>query len=271
MDDQGEQSNNRRWTEDDRSIRSLIGSAAVTTGAILVAPLLLKQPYDKRVAEVLLIATITLAVAFLFWPRITARLRPEGRIYQSLLTLASQTRIWFGVLAFLMIYFLASALVERYRDIMRNPLPGNLPAVVPLAAKTGAVAAIPPSTAASENADARLLPFSKPDFFKGLPADPAESFRMVCFAYDPWSCNIAARYRDRLAEHWTPERTVISDMNPAPIKGITIGTRSERRPAGALALRQGLRDLGMEVGFPIDPKVIKAPNEFVVIVGGNPS
>jgi hypothetical protein len=90
----------------------------------------------------------------------------------------------------------------------------------------------------SEPPDARISPLESGDFFSGLPVDTSESFVMICFPYDPMSCNIAARYRDRLANHWTPASpsnvrtmspfdglTVFDKSNPASFKGIIILTQ----------------------------------------------
>jgi len=101
--------------------------------------------------------------------------------------------------------------------------------------------------------DLRLAPFKKENtnFFSKLPVDPKESVMMVCYPYDPMSCNIAALYRDRFADHWSPVNTRILAINPAPFKGIAIITHSENeRPAGALALREQFRQVGIDPAFP---------------------
>jgi hypothetical protein len=86
--------------------------------------------------------------------------------------------------------------------------------------------------APSESADLRLVPLEKEDFFAGLP-DTGESFVMICFPYDPMSCNIAALYRNQLASHWTPAGPTIFDLsNPATFKGVNIiDNRRNDRPA----------------------------------------
>src|SRR6202041_2447382 len=64
--------------------------------------------------------------------------------------------------------------------------------------------------------DVRLAPFGKNStFFAGLPYDTTQSFKMICFTYDPdESCSIAAKYRDRLANHWTPGETFYDAHDP---------------------------------------------------------
>ncbi len=117
--------------------------------------------------------------------------------------------------------------------------------------------------------DPRLLPLNDPEFFAGLSVDPKQSVMMVCFPYDPLSCNIAAQYRDRFADYWTPETTGFNVLNPAP-KGVVIITKSESgRPAGALALRQRFRAIGVSADLDFDPS-IKDPSEFQVVIGGRP-
>jgi hypothetical protein len=119
--------------------------------------------------------------------------------------------------------------------------------------------------------DTRLAPFTKNNarFFSDLPVDPKESVVVVCYPYDPMSCSIAARYRDYFADHWTPGQTVFDASNPVSLSGIAIVTQSEVRPAGALALRQKFREIGIKAAFPLDPTGIKGANEFAVVIGSN--
>lgn len=86
----------------------------------------------------------------------------------------------------------------------------------------------------------------------------------------PMSCNIAAQYRDRLADHWTPGNTIYILDNPASITGIAIITQAEHRPAGALQLRSKFRDIGIDAGFPVIPTIHFQSNEFAVVIGENP-
>jgi hypothetical protein len=98
---------------------------------------------------------------------------------------------------------------------------------------------------------------------------------MVCFAYDPLSCNIAARYRDRFSDHWTPEPTFVEQTsNPATFKGITIITKSEQnRPLGAIKLRDAFLNVPIDAHLgvldPSSPLKLE-PNEFAVWIGGKP-
>jgi hypothetical protein len=122
--------------------------------------------------------------------------------------------------------------------------------------------------------DARLAPFaSDSHFFTDLPVNTGESFKIICFPFDPMSCNLAARYRDHLADHWTPDGPIMfSYENPATFNGLSILTQSEKRPAAALVLRERFRSVGVEPEFPIaNPAQLKLePNEFALWVGGKP-
>jgi len=120
--------------------------------------------------------------------------------------------------------------------------------------------------------DLRLAPLrADAAFFGQLPVDRNESVKMECYAYDPWSCNIAARYRQRFETYWTADKTDISLENPAPAVGFIIVTQSEKqRPKGALALGKALKECcGIDAGFLTNSSL--KPDEFGVVVGRNPN
>jgi len=122
-----------------------------------------------------------------------------------------------------------------------------------------------------QKADLRLAPLeADATFFDKLPVDLNESVKMECFAYDPWSCNIAAQYRNRFARHWTTDRTDIGLEDPAPYVGFMIVTQSEQqRPKGAIALSGALSECcSIKAGFLTNPSL--KSNEFAVVVGRTP-
>jgi hypothetical protein len=137
---------------------------------------------------------------------------------------------------------------------------------------SSSIQAPPPATS-----DLRLAPFAQGSkFFDGFTIDTHQSFKMICFPYDPSSCNIAARYRDRFADFWTPDgSTVFDQSNPATFRGFSILAISEKRPSGALLLRERFRSVGIEPQFPIvtgsaAKQLRLGPNDFAVWVGGQP-
>lgn len=125
------------------------------------------------------------------------------------------------------------------------------------------------------SSDKRLAPLTTADFFDGFQVDARQVFRMACFPYDPWSCNIAAKYRDRFADYWSPSPnpTIFNGVNPAPFKGILLITQSENRSQvpDVLTLRTRLqKKTHIDADLIVDSTEIKNANEFWVVIGSEP-
>jgi hypothetical protein len=191
------------------------------------------------------IAAVALLVAGMKWPFLKEHI--GHRLSDSVTRLANDARVWF--IALLVVFGFVSA-------------PG-------LFTRTAGV--VVPSEVFKP--DLRLAPFApNAKFFTELSTDPSQSSIVACFPFDPASsCSIAARYRDRLADHWTPDGPVVFLLNnPVPVAGIAIVTPGEHRPTGALELRSKLRDIGIDAAFPVAPDLHLQANEFAVVIGGKP-
>jgi hypothetical protein len=189
---------------------------------------------------------VGLFVAGLRWPWLKSKISPK--FADSLIGLANDARVWFVALLIVFGFIGTPSLIRQRSEPEAGPV-----------------------DALQLKPDLRLAPFAKKStFFDNLPTDPNQSFVMACFPYDPMSCNIAAQYRDRLADHWTPDNTIYVLENPASITGIAILTVGEHRPSGALELRSKFRDIGIDAGFPVVPSVQLKPDQFAVIIGAKP-
>ena len=230
------------------------------------------DPFSVRMGVFMALALLS-AVVGPMWPRLKGNL--PRRFSATFVHTASDFRWWLIVLFF---GFIVPPLTGLF--LSSRPRPGQIVGYVN-DIDTGAVVAGPLQALASPSSsstptetDARLLPFAAGStFFSGLPVNTEQSCKVLCFPFEPMSCNIAARYRDRLADHWTPDGPIVFDYsNPANFKGISIIAQSEKRPSGALLLRSQFRSLGVEPLFPIaDPSVLKlGPNEFAVWIGSEP-
>jgi hypothetical protein len=124
--------------------------------------------------------------------------------------------------------------------------------------------------------DLRLAPFDNPNFFDGFPHD-SENFLIWCYPYESGNCDIALRYRARLAETFTPltwgkDRfpTGMSSLPHTDFKGINVGVNSMKNPSeGAIRLLVKLHDSQVPSEMTEDSDC--APGNFSVLVGGKPS
>jgi hypothetical protein len=117
--------------------------------------------------------------------------------------------------------------------------------------------------------DARLAPFAdKSSFFTGLPSNSNEIIDLCCFIFEPGSCPLALKYRNRFADYFTPGPMCFSySSDGADFKGVSIVTLSESRTDEAKAIRRQFRQgLQAEPLERLNPKL--RPNEVQVWIGG---